>query len=104
MVPPVLVELQQPLHLGIELVDGGIRGFLGGWIVLGVGRGLGRVELGPGVAQPLLAFLGRDLGRRRLLEDRVLLELLLHQGLQLQHRRLQQRQRLLELRRQHHLL
>lgn len=51
-----------------------------------------------------LAFLGGFLGDGGFLEDGVLLEFLLHQRLEFEHGCLQQRQRLLELRRQHHLL
>lgn len=104
LVAPVLVELEEFLEFLVEGVVGGFGWFLGGGIVLDVGRGFGGVGGGRGLGAADLAFLGGFLGDGGFLEDGVLLEFLFDEGLEFEHGSLQQGEGLLELRRQHHLL
>jgi hypothetical protein len=81
----VIVLLNRRIKLDIQR---GLRGIGGGRVGLGLGF--------PGF--------DIDLQRPDLFQNGVQLELLLHHRLEFQHRCLQERQRVLELRRQHHLL
>jgi hypothetical protein len=107
LVPPFLVELEHVFQLTIEVVAGlgGLRLVRGG-VELEVSRGLGGVGEGGGLVGRLVggSFLLRRLEGGGLFEHGVLLEFLLHEGLEFQDGRLEQREGLLELRGQHQLL
>ena len=104
MVAPVLVHLRELIELGLKIIHRFLAVLLGGGVELHVVRrfaGVGgddrlglRAAFGLGLL--LLEFTGGGF-----FEQRVLLHLLLDERLQFQRRRLEQRQRLLELRSQH---
>ncbi len=104
MVPPLLVRLHQPLELHLKIVHRRVARLFRGRIELHVRRRLRQVRrLGRGIvlAAVLDTVVQLHFGGGDFLQQRILRQLLFHQRLQFQRRRLQQGQRLLQLRRQH---
>ena len=103
VIAPLLTQLGQTLHLGLKIIKRLRTRFIGG-IHLGITGGFGgfilirRADEFPG-ALKIRRFL---ILNRHFLQHRILLQLLVHHALQIQHWRLQKCQRLLHLR-GHHL-
>ena len=101
---PFLVQLEELLEIFRKTIDRLVVVLFNRWIKLDIERGLRGISGGCLGLGPSFPGLGIDLQGSDLFQNRVQLELLLHHRLELQHGCLQKRQRMLELRRQHHLL
>ena len=105
MIAPLLVKLHQALELRLEVIHRFPGALLGSRIKFKVGgrfrwvSRLFRLRFLPIVFRLRVRFRGR-----RLLQHRVLLQFLFNEGLQLQRGGLQEGERLLQLRCQHHRL
>ena len=102
VIAPFLVELRQALELRLKIVHRRVAVLFCGRIKGHVRRRFRRVGHGSRfLVFATFLLLKRHLGRRRFLQHGILLQLLLHHRLQFQRGRLQQRQRLLQLRSEH---
>ena len=102
MVAPFLIELRQPLEFRFERIHRPLCVLAGAGIEIRVRRQLtGFAGFAGGFKLPIVRLRGFSFGRRNLFQDRVLLQFLLDQRLEIQHGRLQEGKRLLQLRRQH---
>ena len=101
MIPPILVHLNQFLELCLKIIDRFIIRLFSRRIKGGICRRLGGISMVPVSLASDRLFLMVHIDHRDLLQHRILLKLLLDKGFQLESWRLQQCQRLLQLRRQH---
>ena len=106
MIAPFLVQLGQTVKFSLEIIHRRIRLFLGAGIKCQICRRFSGISrfCGGSRAVAALAFLHVRLLDFRFFQDRILLQFLFYQCLELQRGRLEQRQRLLELRCQHQRL
>jgi hypothetical protein len=104
VIAPFLVELEDLLEFVVEGLVGFARRLLGGGIEPEFWGRFGGIGGGGGLFTPGFALLGGDFGDGGFLEDGVLLEFLFDESLEFKDRGLQQREGLLQLGRQNHLL